>query len=160
MSTHYVLTGELQPGGFFDKVASRDDWPNYAAGCAYLRPRNDGIPSGINLPTYLMQGALTWPGQHAGFLGPKYDPWQVTGDPNNKDFRVDDLTLAAGLDVPRLSDRRSLVSHLNQQRERLSNVAVARRLTSEQQLAFSILTSSRLAQAFDLSHEPDSIRDQ
>jgi hypothetical protein len=30
MSTHYVLTGEWQPGGFFDKVASRTDWPNYA----------------------------------------------------------------------------------------------------------------------------------
>ena len=28
MSTHYVLTGELQPGGFFDKIASRDDWPS------------------------------------------------------------------------------------------------------------------------------------
>ena len=25
MSTHHVLTGEKQPGGFFDKVASRDD---------------------------------------------------------------------------------------------------------------------------------------
>ena len=29
MSTHHVLTGHLQPGGFFDKVASRDDWPCY-----------------------------------------------------------------------------------------------------------------------------------
>ena len=46
MSTHYVLTGDLQPGGFFDKVASRTDWPCYSAACAYLRPRDDGIPSG------------------------------------------------------------------------------------------------------------------
>ena len=30
-STHYVLTGEKQPGGFNDKVASRDDWPSYSA---------------------------------------------------------------------------------------------------------------------------------
>ena len=27
MSTHHVLTGQKQPGGFFDKIASRDDWP-------------------------------------------------------------------------------------------------------------------------------------
>ena len=160
MSTHYVLTGELQPGGFFDKVASRDDWPCYAAGCAYLRPRNDGIPSGVNLPTYLWQGALTWPGQHAGLVGPKYDPWQITGDPNKDDFRVDNLTLAAGLDVQRLDNRRSLVSDFNQQRDRLAQLAVAQRLTGEQDLAFSILTSSRFAEAFQLNREDAKMRDQ
>src|SRR6185503_6275821 len=48
MSTHHVLTGTQQPGGFFDKVASRDDWPNYASACAYVHPRDDGIPSGVN----------------------------------------------------------------------------------------------------------------
>lgn len=159
MSTHYVLTGELQPGGFFDKVASRDDWPSYAAGCAYLRPRNDGIPSGVNLPTYLWSGALTWPGQHAGLIGPDYDPWQITGDPNKDDFRVDNLTLAAGLDVQRLDNRRSLVSDFNQQRDRLSKVAVAQRLTGEQDLAFSILTSSRFAEAFQLEREDVKVRD-
>lgn len=160
MSTHYVLTGALQPGGFFDKIASRDDWPSYAAGCAYLRPRSDGIPSGVNLPTYLWQGALLWPGQHAGFIGPKYDPWQITGDPNKDDFRVDNLSLAAGLDVQRLDRRKSLVGDLNQQRDRLSNVAVAQRLTSEQDLAFSILTSSRFAEAFQLQRESDGMRDR
>ena len=160
MSTHFVLTGELQPGGFFDKIASRDDWPNYAAACAYLRPRNDGIPSGVNLPTYLMEGALTWPGQHAGLLGPKYDPWQITGDPNSSDFRVDNLTLAPGLDVTRLGDRQALISSLNQQQQRLSNAAVARRLTGEQELAFSILTSSRLAEAFRLQRESEAMRDR
>jgi len=94
MSTHYVLTGEWQPGGFFDKVASRTDWPNYAGALAYLRPRNDGIPSGVNLPTFLREGPLTWPGQHAGLLGPTYDPWQITSDPNDPKFRVDAVTLA------------------------------------------------------------------
>ncbi len=160
MSTHYVLTGELQPGGFFDKVASRDDWPNYAAACDYLRPRRDGIPTGVNLPTFLMNSPLTWPGQHAGFLGPKYDPWQITGDPNQPDFRVNNLTLAAGLDVARLDDRASLLSSLNRQQRRLAETAVSRRLTSEQELAFSVLTSSRLAQAFQLDRETDAVRDR
>ena len=160
MSTHYVLTGELQPGGFFDKVASRDDWPSYASALAYLRPRNDGIPSGVNLPTFLQSGPLTWPGQHAGLLGPNYDPWQITGDPNKPDFRVDSLTLAAGLDVQRLTDRQSLVKDLNRHQDRLAAAAVARRLTSEQQLAYSILTSSRLSEAFKLEKEPDEVRDR
>ncbi len=159
MSTHYVLTGELQPGGFFDKVASRDDWPSYSAGCAFLRPRRDGIPTGVNLPTFLLEGPLTWPGQHAGFLGPKYDPWQITGDPNKPEFRVDNLTLGKGNDVPRLDSRLSLLNSLNRTQDRLADVAVSRRLTSEQELAFSILASSRLSQAFQLDRETNEVRD-
>ena len=160
MSTHYVLTGELQPGGFFDKVASRTDFPSYSAACAYVRPRSDGIPTGVNLPTYLVEGPLTWPGQHAGFLGAKYDPWQINGDPNSPDFRVNNLTLAAGLDVPRLDSRQSLLSSINQQQQRLADEAVSRRLTAERDLAFNMLTSQRLSQAFQLDREPNAVRDQ
>ena len=160
MSTHHVLTGKKQPGGFFDKVASRDDWPSYASALSYLRPRSDGIPTGVNLPTFLESGPLTWPGQHAGFLGAKYDPWQIKGDPNKKSFNVDNLTFSPGMNVSRLSKRRSLLGELNQQQRKLDNVAAAKRLTDEQELAFSILTSSKLARAFELKHEPDKVRDR
>jgi hypothetical protein len=160
MSTHHVLTGTQQPGGFFDKVASRDDWPCYSAALAYLRPRHDGIPSGINLPTFLVEGPLTWPGQHAGLLGPKYDPWQITADPAKPDFRVDALTLAPGIDASRLEKRQSLLGEINDQQRQLDGIAESNRLSDDQQLAFSILTSSRLAQAFDLKREPDSVKDR
>ena len=160
MSTHHVLTGNRQPGGFFDKVASRDDWPDYAAGCAFMRPRRDGIPTGVNLPTFLAGGSLTWPGQHGGFLGPKDDPWQITGDPNKADFKVDALTLRQGLDVTRLKNRRFLLGELNRQQRRLADNAEARRMTDDQQLAFSILTSSSLARAFELNREADKVKDR
>ena len=97
VATHHVLTGHPQPGAFFDKVASRDDWPCYASTLNHLRPRNGGIPGGVNLPTFLMEGPLVWPGQHAGFLGPRHDPWQITRDPNAADFRVDGIRLAPGI---------------------------------------------------------------
>ena len=160
MSTHHVLTGEKQPGGFFDKVASRDDWPSYSSALSYLKPRNDGIPSGINLPTFLREGPLTWPGQHAGFLGPNYDPWQITGDPNKPDFRVDALTLAPGIDVTHLGRRQLLLEEFNKQQSRLGEVAQTVRLQRDQQLAISMLTSSRLSQAFELHREPDAVRDR
>ncbi|MFM8285287.1 MAG: DUF1501 domain-containing protein, partial [Planctomycetaceae bacterium] len=160
MSTHHVLTGTKQPGGFFDKVASRDDWPCYSSGLAFLRPRSDGLPTGVNLPTYLLEGPLTWPGQHAGFLGAKYDPWQIKGDPASRDFRVDALTLATGVDVARLEQRQSLLAQLDGQQRSLAGLAESQRLTNEQQLAFSMLTSNRLTQAFDLSREPDAVRDR
>ncbi len=160
MSTHHVLTGHQQPGGFFDKVASRDDWPCYSSASAFLKPRSDGIPSGVNLPTFLLQGPLTWPGQTSGFLGPKYDPWQITADPAKPDFRVDALTLAPGIDIPRLGKRRALLDEVNRQQRQLDQVAEARRMSDDQQLAFSILSSSRLAQAFELNRETDAMRDR
>ncbi len=159
MSTHHVLTGHLQPGGFFDKVASRDDWPCYSAGCEFLRPRSDGIPSGVNLPTFLMSSPLTWPGQHAGFLGPKYDPWQIVGDPNNRDFRVDALTLAQGIDSLRLDQRRSLLKTLDSDAP-LASDAAASRMTEDQRLAFTMLSSGKLTQAFELHRETDAVRDR
>ncbi|MDA0835568.1 MAG: DUF1501 domain-containing protein [Planctomycetota bacterium] len=160
MSTHHVLTGAKQPGGFFDKVASRDDWPCYAAGCEFLRPRADGIPSGVNLPTFLLQGPLTWPGQHSGFLGDKYDPWQITGDPNNADFKVENLTFQPGLELTRLTQRKSLLDEINRQQHGLDDAIASRRLTANQELAFSLLTSSRFSQAFELQREPDAVRDE
>lgn len=160
MSTHHVLTGEPQPGGFFDKIASRDDWPCYSAGLAYLRPRGDGLPSGVNLPTFLREGPLTWPGQHAGLLGPNYDPWQITGDPSKPDFRVDALTLAQGIDVNQLGRRQVLLDEVNRQQSQLGEVAQSIRLQKDQQLAISMLTSSRLAQAFELHRESPEVRNR
>ncbi len=160
MSTHHVLTGEKQPGGFFDKVASRDDWPCYSSALQFLRPRNDGLPSGVNLPTFLMSAPLTWPGQHAGFLGPNFDPWQITGDPNSNDFRVDALTLMQGIDVQRLDRRQSLLNEVNVQQRALEDVAQSRRMNVDQELAISLLTSSRLSSAFELQRESDDVRDR
>ncbi|MGC3971391.1 MAG: DUF1501 domain-containing protein [Pirellulales bacterium] len=160
MSTHHMLTGHLQPGGFFDKVASRDDWPCYAAALDYLKPRSDAIPSGVNLPTFLMAAPLTWPGQHGGLLAPKHDPWQISSDPNGANFKVDNLTLAEGMDVVHLEDRRALLAEINARQRVLDGNEEQKRLTNQQQLAFSMLTSRGLHEAFDLKREPDAVRDR
>jgi hypothetical protein len=160
VATHHVLTGYPQPGAFFDKVASRDDWPCYSSALHCLRPRHDGIPTGVNLPTFLMEGPLTWPGQHAGFLGPKHDPWQITKDPNAADFRVDSVRLAPGLEIDRLRDRRALLDQVQRQQRELEERAECRRLTDQQDLAFSILTSGAIARAFEMDREPAAVRDR
>jgi len=160
MSTHHVLTGEKQPGGFFDKVASRDDWTSYASALAFLEPRRDGVPTGVNLPTFLQEGPLTWPGQHAGFLGPNFDPWQIAADPNKPDFKVDSLSLSPGLDVTRLGRRHSLLGEVNRQQVLLGEAAQSLRMQNDQELVFSMLTSKGLAEAFELHRETDAMRDR
>src|SRR5262249_13196733 len=160
VATHHVLTGHPQPGAFFDKVASRDDWPCYSSTLDHLRPRNGGVPGGVNLPTFLMEGPLTWPGQHAGFLAPRHAPWQIPGDPSLADFRVESLRLAPGVDVNRMNDRRALLGQVNRQQERLMDVATGQRLTDQQNLAFQVLTAGRITRAFELDREPSAIRDR
>jgi uncharacterized protein (DUF1501 family) len=160
VATHHVLTGYQQPGAFFDKIASRDDWPCYSSGLDYLRPRRDGIPSGVNLPTFLMEGPLVWPGQHAGFLGPKHDPWQITRDPNAKDFRVESLRLAPGLEIDRLRNRRALLDQVDRQQKQFEALAECRRLSDQQELAFSVLSSGKIARAFEMDREPPTVRDR
>ncbi|MDY3557522.1 DUF1501 domain-containing protein [Gemmata sp. JC673] len=160
VATHHVLTGNVQPGAFFDKIASRDDFPNYAAGRSYFRGAPEGTPCGVNLPTYLMEGPLLWPGQYAGFLGPKHDVMQITQDPNRRDFRVDNLRPSAGLEVNDLRDRMALLSAVNDQRKWLAEAGETKKLTDQQHQALSVLTSGKVARAFDLDQEPAAVRDR
>jgi hypothetical protein len=159
VSTHHVLTGHTQPGAFFDKVASRDDWPCYAAARDYFQPRYDGVPSGVNLPVFLLEGPLTWPGQNAGLLGARHDPWQITGDRNKPDFRVDNLHLPPGIEVERFDNRQALLDGINRQQQQLAELSDCRRLTDQQRQAFNMLSAGKLTQAFDLERESAAVRE-
>ena len=160
VATHHMLTGHQQPGAFFDKIASRADFPNYAAGRSYFNAPPDGTPCGVNLPTYLMEGPLLWPGQYAGFLGPKHDPMQVTNDPNKPDFRIDNLRPAPGMDIDQLKDRMALLEAVNSQQRWLSESSETRKMSDQQQQAVSVLTSGKVARAFDIDREPTAVRDK
>src|SRR5207253_3784596 len=113
--THRLLTGSPMPNQRqtdLDNVLSRRDWPCYAAALNHLRPRRDGIPNGVTLPHALIEGPLTWPGQHAGFLGAAYDPLLVTQDPNAPGFRMDAFRLPPDADPARMERRRRLLDRV------------------------------------------------
>lgn len=155
--THRLLTGATMPNQRqtdLDNVLSRRDWPCYAAGLNYLRPRSDGIPNGVTLPHALIEGPLTWPGQHAGFLGPALDPLLVTQDPNSPNFRLDAFTLAEGTDLPRLHQRKQLLEQI--ENGSIGDPAYA----AQRQRALELLTSGRVASAFRMDREPIAVRDR
>jgi Protein of unknown function (DUF1501) len=114
----------------------------------------------VTLPNRLIEGPLTWPGQHAGFLGARHDPWQIARDPNAPDFRFDSMRLAAGMEIERLGDRQTLLEQIDRQQGRMVELAASRRLAEQQQLAFSVLTSGKIAQAFEMDREPAAVRDR
>lgn len=161
-ATHQVLTGHPQPGAFFDKIASRTDCPCYASALNHLRPRRDGMPSGVLLPTFLMEGPLVWPGQHAGFLGAKYDPWQIKEDPNQPGFKIEELALPDGFSVERLGRRRGLLDEIEARRDRLDarNEPAGGPLAEQRALAYSLLLSGRVARAFEIQREDPRVRDR
>jgi len=158
--THQLLTGHPQPGAFFDKIASRDDYPCYASVLDKLSPSEAGVPSGVTLPTFLMEGPLTWPGQHAGFLGPKHDPWLIRQDPSRPGFQVRDLSLPEGLDPQRVQRRRALLDDLSSH----AGVADANGgkdpFADQRAQAYSLLSSGRVAHAFEIEREDPKVRDR
>lgn len=159
-ATHFVLSGvnELPAGA--THMASRNDWPCYASCVQYLRPRSDGLPSGVMLPTYLHNG-YGFSGQNGGFMGSAYDPWQLTRDPNAADFRLSELDLLPGLTVDRLGGRRALLANLDAQRRDLAEAATARDLSARLQNAYTLLTdNAQFRAAFDLQNESTETRDR
>ena len=156
VAVHHVLTGHpSNPRGAndLDRVASRDDFPCYAAALDSLRRRSDGVPSGVALPTRLVEGPLTWPGQDAGFLGPRHDPWQLRLDVNRPEARDDTLALPAGLDPDRLHRRR----HLLLQR---TAAPASDPFLDQQEAALALLCNARVGQALDLDREDPRLVDR
>ena len=163
LATHVALTGRPTPlprgGSDLDRVESRNDFPNFASALGYIRPRNDGIPNGVSLPNYLIEGPLTWPGQHAGFLGPSYDPWQIQGDPNDPNFRMQALSMREGMSLSRMQTRHELLEQLGRGHASLAG-GDADAFREQQQIAFNLLSSNKMADAFELSREDASVRDR
>lgn len=164
LATHVALTGRPTPlprgGSDLDRVESRNDFPNVAAALDFVKPRTDGIPSGVSLPNYLIEGPLTWPGQHAGFLGTRHDPWQINHDPNDPGFKVDSLSLPGDISGNRLVSRRELLNQLNGCDPVLSKDGRASAFVEQQDVAFSLLTSARVADAFRIDTETDDTRNR
>ena len=161
--SHNALTGYVQPDtGNSNQAKSlkRSDWPCYGGGVSLLRPRADGLPSQVTVPNPLIEGALVWPGQHSGFLGPKYDPFVLNSDPNNKDYKVNDLSLLDGLSINRLGDRRQLLRTIDKQQRGIDQSPQGVKYSTQQQAAFSMLSSGKLKAALDINAESAEVRDR
>jgi len=161
-ATHKALTGHVMPRqlpGDAVNSATRNDWPSYASAYDFLRPRHDGIPNGVSLPYPLAGGATPWPGQHAGYIGAKHDPWQLNQDPNQKTFREEALSFPAGITIERITRRQRLLDQFEQERLPPLKAAESGGYSDLRGTALGLLTSGNMAQAFELEREPDHVRD-
>lgn len=96
----------------------------------------------------------------SGYLTPAYDPFGVSGDPNQEGFRVRNLTPPDKLTLERLLRRRSMVRSLDEFAHDVPPTAltVSRDQFAEQ--AYSLMTSSAALAAFRVADEPPATREK
>ncbi|MFN8007354.1 MAG: DUF1501 domain-containing protein [Terriglobia bacterium] len=133
------------------------------------RPRNDliqpsygsvvskefGVKNG--LPPYVVIPDKDLSAE-AGFLGSSYDPF-VTGNPNTKTFSVKDLTLPLGISFDEAQSRARLLAALDSEFKQVEQSPLIESMDEFYQKAFDLISSPVAKKAFDLSQEPDKLKD-
>lgn len=152
VGVHYNLTGlRHAPRRQGEPQVDRRDPPSIGSVVRYLRGDRRGLPAAVQLPRPVGdQNNAMWGGQHAGFLGPRYDPlflfdenW-LPGDP------LPGFTLANGVDADRLAERSRLLQQVQQTR---SADDAGRDYDRFQRLAFDVLGPGEAWKAFKLDDE-------
>jgi hypothetical protein len=97
--------------------------------------------------------------QGAAYLGPAYMPFNVVGDPSAPNFVVPNVapTQAAAAHI---DNRTKLLASLDRIERQIDASRLMESMDKFQQRAVSMLTSGRAKHAFDLSQEPDAVRDR
>jgi hypothetical protein len=96
----------------------------------------------------------------SGFLTPAYDPFSVSSDPNQANFRVQNLTPPDRLTLERLLRRRDMVKSLNDFARDVPGTPLTSSRDQFAERAYSLLTSSAAQAAFRLNDEPAAVRDK
>ncbi|MCA8997353.1 MAG: DUF1501 domain-containing protein [Planctomycetaceae bacterium] len=153
---HWMLTGFKGPA--FNAPDNRQQRrPSLGSAVARVRGANQpGIPPYVGVPH--LRGGTDNLFHYSAYLGGGWNPFVVNSDPNEGDFDVKNLSLAKGLTLQRISNRRELMSELD--RIRAASDPLLADLDEYQQAAFEMLTSRRARDAFDISREPEAIRDR
>ena len=138
-----------------------DDWPFMGSVVAAKRPPHPKLPSAITLPHKPSRAPYTRPGQFAARLGTIFDPMYVYGTREKPlAFQAPALTLTGDVTRTRLGDRRGLLTALDSARSEFDELSRHRRWDRQQERAFSLLGSAGATGAFDLSGEPEKLRER
>lgn len=145
-ATHYLLSGY--------PFTPAIEYPGYGSVVA----REKGFQNGM--PPYMMFGAM--PNNHGGggYMGAVYNPFVISGDPNNAAFSVQDVALPNGVDTLRLDRRRMLRGSLDDwQRDKETASKQTQTMDAFYARAYDLVTSPVAKKAFNLKEEPDKLRD-
>ncbi len=135
------------------------DFPCYGSAVSRFAESQTAVPPFVALP-HVMYNVVKLPGQTAGFLGPDYEPLQVTKDPNQPNFEVSEIALPAGMSLTELEHRESLLAHVNRQLGDPPRSTQQRSMRDSYRRAFDLLRSDAVRRAFDIGKEREQTRDR
>ena len=113
-------------------------------------PVDPGIPPAVALAAKTRHVPWSEPGA-PGFLGAACQPFRPNGQ------GMEDLTLN-GITLDRLQDRKTLLTSLDGLKRDADSSGMIEGMDAFTQAAFGVLTSSGLANALDISKEPEEVR--
>ena len=155
---YYALTGHAPPSDDQRLRDSIDLFPGYASVVDNFVPTSGELPTAVSLPHVIADGSVT-PGQHASFLGKKHDPLLVLQDPNSPSFALPELNLPDGVTFERMQARRELMKLVDAQARVMDHSIAARGFDGYYERAMAMLHSPKLREAFNLSAEPEKVRE-
>lgn len=152
---HWMLTGFEGPA--FNAPDNRvQRRPSMGSAASFLRgPNQAGMPPYVGVPH--LRGGTDNLFHYSSYVGGGSNPFIVNSDPNTPRFGVKNLTLAKGLTLDRLQNRRQLLGALDVLPR--SGEKFIRDLDEHQQKAFELLSSKGVKSAFNISAEPEALRD-
>lgn len=131
------------------KPVASGGWPQFGSAVARIQGAPDrATPPYISLCYTCTHGPYNEPGP--GFVGPSHAAFRPMG-PSRDDM------LLRGISVNRLADRRTLLRSFDSLRRDVDASGTAQGMDHFTEQAFGLLTSSRLAEALDLSREDPRI---
>ena len=142
--THYLLTG-YQPTPALE-------YPAICSTVAQIRDQRGVLPPNIAIPRFSNNITAN------GFLSASTQPFAVGGNPQRTDFKVRDLNYYRGLNLARLNRRKKIVNAFDQFASKKD--ASVNALDPDLERAFSLLASDDAKAAFDLTEEPQEIRNR
>ena len=116
------------------------------------------------VPPFIHLGDMKHPAHSApgygGYLGRAHDPFLIKENPNDSGFSVPTFDTAKEVDVDRLAGRTHLLKSLDRYQEKFeSQMEFARVHNAFTEKALGLATSTKAKRAFDLSKEPEKLRD-
>jgi len=113
-----------------------------------------------NLPPYVLIPNQTIPEQGTGYLSSSYAAFSLGADPNQKGFKVRDLQLPGGVDKNRYQKRRKLLDVVNGHFREKEKSDALDSLDTFYNRAYSLISSQKAREAFDIEKEDPKIRDE
>jgi hypothetical protein len=158
-ASYLALTGQFHARKSSNPPPTPNDFPTYGAILKRVRPA-DRLPyTAVHVNGPLLTPREAGPGQFGGFLGRGHEPL-VIGDVTDSARVLPGLDPRAELPSVRLSGRRSLLQAVNSQAASWRNDRALLERDMLYRQAFEFLDSPLSRRAFDLSQEPDRVRER